>query len=1541
MIALLAVVAAQLGLVAPAAAGTLTVGPVDPATGFPAWVTTGTDRLELCLDGPNCLGTRADLAPPDGEAFWFQAGATLTGDASGLVEVATEAAFGADGPDQEIAFNRVRIRLDLPEPGRYRVDYPYGSKTYDVGADLRINDTQDIGCLTSPCGDFAELADSGDGGVGDSFLRWDPAFAPEAPTGFLGDGVTEHRITGSPIGVNHVAVVRLTDDPTDPGATLETEVARTDAMSVQGKIARPRVMATPVAGSYAAGFDATLVGTEPGGEVWYTTDGSDPATATGAQGATAAVYSGPVPVTDDVTIRAVNAVAGVAVDDPVTGQVAAATEVAYVVDTVAPDLAASPSSGTYASAQLVTLTATDDKASTPRIYYTKALVPPGGQDPADPNEESTPYTGRIPVNGNLDEATTVIKAIAYDDAGNASPVVRREYTIDAPDVTASPRGGSFGQAVDVTLEATDPAATIYYSVDGQDPEITQDPDTLAVTGVVHGTEYTNDPIHLTELTTLKFLAASTAGQSTVMTEVYNVDIPDNRQGGNLEAVGPVDASNGYPYWYGDGGTSSGTGSGEPPVRLELCLQDPLCPVVGDLPDPAQPLSFPDNFPDESFWWSGEAAMDLPGGGSALLVLAQEAAFAADVAPGEQIAFARLRIRLDDVTPFARYTVTTPYGVDVVEADDRGRARMTEDIGCLTTPCTTWEAALDGRVGPFLRWDPAVSPAAPAGYVGNPLVEHEVVGSPRGTNYFRVEGPGVGSAETDMFAVQGKIAELRAAASPGGGLYGGPQDVRITASFPDDAKIVWTTNGSDPQVDAAGDPVPGTGTEVFVPSSSGPSSPPQSAQLTIPEGLTTLKFQAIDLADPTMTSEVYTEEYRVEGALPTVSATPDPTGTTFEGAQQVTLTSSVNDIFYTTDGTTPAVDASGAPMGSTRAYTGPFTVGRPTTVRAFAISELGSPGPVARFDYDIKNLRAVGPVSPANGFPTWFQDFGSPTLEPAKLELCLDDPLCPVIGDRPDPGSPVAFPGNFPDEAFWWSADAGFDAGATKARLVLGAEAAFGGGAPKANDQIAFARIRVRADNLVPGATYRVTHPYGVVELRADGAGSIFVTDDTGCLSAPCDFGLVLRGPIGPFLRWDTGAPTGYVGDGATPHAVVGSPYGTNVFRMEQVTTGGGAPLATPVTLGQTDQFVVQGKLAELRVTATPKGGTFTAAQQVTLAASEPTAEIHYTTDGSTPTAASTLYTGPVAITAEGATQLKFLAIGTDGSTSPVVTETYVIDTVAPTVSASPAGGSFPGSQQVTLSSDDPDAVIRYTTNGSTPTATSTRYTAPLTVTQSLTLKARAFDAAGNQSQVGSWSFVIGLPTSSLTLGTPSPATLTIGESTTLSGRLLTGTTGISGAVVALESQAIGATTWQSTGLSATTGTDGRFTLAGVAPTATTRYRVAYAGGAQAQGSVSATQQVGVRAIVTINPMNSIGRGRNMTVSGTLNPAHQGSRVTVNFTLTGQRSPKAVTATVAANGTWSVATKAPGKEGVWTVRADWGGDADHLAATATASLTVTR
>lgn len=242
----------------------------------------------------------------------------------------------------------------------------------------------------------------------------------------------------------------------------------------------------------------------------------------------------------------------------------------------------------------------------------------------------------------------------------------------------------------------------------------------------------------------------------------------------LKQVGPIDESNGFPLWYKD--TNN--------VRLELCLDpsDPYC-IMGDVPNPQAPVSFPDNFPDEAFWSSAESSIDAGGGDSALLVTAVEAAFgSADglPAPKQQISFGRVRVRVAGLIDGATYKVTHPFGTEtlVAEVGAVKGINMTEDVGNLV-----WDGVFDqtlgARTGPFLKWDPNVAPAAPAGYLGDVTVGHEVVGSPKNTNFFRVEGPAgsfTGSTElcsdltlgdsptaaddcieSKLFNVQGKLA----------------------------------------------------------------------------------------------------------------------------------------------------------------------------------------------------------------------------------------------------------------------------------------------------------------------------------------------------------------------------------------------------------------------------------------------------------------------------------------------------------------------------------------------------------------------------------------------------------------------------------------------------------------------------------------------------------------------------------------------------------------------------------------------------------------
>src|SRR5262245_44169850 len=131
------------------------------------------------------------------------------------------------------------------------------------------------------------------------------------------------------------------------------------------------------------------------------------------------------------------------------------------------------------------------------------------------------------------------------------------------------------------------------------------------------------------------------------------------------------------------------------------------------------------------------------------------------------------------------------------------------------------------------------------------------------------------------------------------------------------------------------------------------------------------------------------------------------------------------------------------------------------------------------------LAEVGPVDPNNGFPAWYKDANA-----LSLDLCLTDPaLClldaPCTLSNPGQPFPQNYGGSFPEEAFWQRVDGAMPTSGTgQALLVMALEAAFANGPVAAGDQVTFARVRVRVDNLVAGANYTVTTPVGIFNFIA-------------------------------------------------------------------------------------------------------------------------------------------------------------------------------------------------------------------------------------------------------------------------------------------------------------------------------------------------------------------------------------------------------------------------------------------------------------------------
>lgn len=156
------------------------------------------------------------------------------------------------------------------------------------------------------------------------------------------------------------------------------------------------------------------------------------------------------------------------------------------------------------------------------------------------------------------------------------------------------------------------------------------------------------------------------------------------------------------------------------------------------------------------------------------------------------------------------------------------------------------------------------------------------------------------------------------------------------------------------------------------------------------------------------------------------------------------------------------------------------------------------------------------------------------------------------------------------------------------------------------------------------------------------------------------------------------------------------------------------------------------------VTSNPDTGTFANSTSVTLACATEGAIIYYTTDESTPTAESTEYTAPIALTAT--TTIKAIAIKADLANSTMATKVFTKATAVATPTATPDGGNFETSQEVTLACATSGATIYYTNDESAPTAESTEYTAPFTLTDTKTIKAIALKEGSSDSAVMSKTF---------------------------------------------------------------------------------------------------------------------------------------------------------------------------------------------------------
>jgi len=245
-----------------------------------------------------------------------------------------------------------------------------------------------------------------------------------------------------------------------------------------GTVATPTF--APLPGTYTSPQNVTISCTTPGADIYYTTNGVDPTTAS-------ILYAGAVYINNTMTLKA-RAYRSGWTDSNVQGGL---YEITGTVAT--PTIAPLP--GTYTSPQNVTISCTTPGAD---IYYTINGV--------DPTETSTLYVGAISIS-----STTTLKARAYKTGWTASSVQGGLYEITGTVATPTfaPLPGTYTSPQNVTISCETPGVEIFYTTNGVNPTISSP----QYTGVVT----------ISSTTTLKARAYKSGwAESSVQSGVYEI-----------------------------------------------------------------------------------------------------------------------------------------------------------------------------------------------------------------------------------------------------------------------------------------------------------------------------------------------------------------------------------------------------------------------------------------------------------------------------------------------------------------------------------------------------------------------------------------------------------------------------------------------------------------------------------------------------------------------------------------------------------------------------------------------------------------------------------------------------------------------------------------------------------------------------------------------------------------------------------------------------------------------------------------------------------
>ena len=523
-------------------------------------------------------------------------------------------------------------------------------------------------------------------------------------------------------------------------------------------------------------------------------------------------------------------------------------------------------------------------------------------------------------------------------------------------------------------------------------------------------------------------------------------------------------------------------------------------------------------------------------------------------------------------------------------------------------------------------------------------------------------------------------------APNGGNFSGPQTVTISTTTAS-ASIYYTTDGTSPT----------------------PASTLYTGPITISSNKT---LRAIATATGFVQSATATATFSFSTQTPSV--TIQPGGGTYSSAQTVTLsdTDANASIHYTTDGTTPTA--------SSPTYTGAITVSASQTIQAIAVDPSLSNSSVTSAIYVIQTGGGGGGTATIN-FASGFTSTTGLTLNGNAVNT-NDTKLALTTGATAQKGS------------IFWSQPVGVQSFTTDFTFQITN--------PQA-DGMTFTIQNVGKTALgggysglgYSGIGKSVAIKFDLYNNSGEGTDStgVFVNGATPTVPAldMTSSGVSLHSgdPMLAHVTYDGTTLIMNLSDQVTHKAYTLS-KAINIPQMVGASTayvgftgGTGGLSSTQKLLNWTYTTPLQNP-ATSAPTFSPVAGTYTTAQSVTLSDTTAGAVIYYTTDGPTPTTSSTVYSSPIAI-GSGSTTIKAMAAASGSTASAVVSATYVIGAATAAPTFNPAGGSYSTAQNVTLSDSTSGAVIYYTTDGSTPTTSSTVYSSAISVAATETINAIA------------------------------------------------------------------------------------------------------------------------------------------------------------------------------------------------------------------------